>query len=316
MHADHVGTHELVFKTGGGAGCAGTGCSYQDGDKLKFVVHGDSRLTLPGGKVLTAPFNRSYGGKVNLHEIIWLDAEAKIEYALSDNPGAFNEINVGDMAKPVAGGLPRFLGQLRGATNDTLSALTAHAGTYKFGFQYSGAAVAWTSVTIGDDGSITFEGGSGPNVKPADIVELFDRTGCCGRIDVQVKKDLNTPANGIDGQDKISLHPGREREAAQHLLRPANANNSSDDVGVRLGTVTALTHSGAAVPSGRAVNGTVNGAALNFAPHSTSSILTQGMNLMAQGGDTGPGWMIQAITGTLAEGTYSCNQTNTGSRPR
>ncbi|RYY64464.1 MAG: hypothetical protein EOO24_56210, partial [Comamonadaceae bacterium] len=243
VSADHVGTHDLVFKTGGGAGCAGTGCSYKDGDKLTFVVHGDGRLTLPGGKILTAPFNRSYGGTLNAHEIIWYDASAKIEYALSDNLGAFNEINVGDLARPATGGLPRFLGQLRIPADDTLSAVAAHAGTYKLAFQYSGPTVAWTSVTIGTDGAISFEGGAGPNTRPSEVVEVFDRVGCCGRIDVQVNEDMNAPANGIDGSDKISLHLDEGGKLRSISYDVGNADNLNDDTGVRLGNVAALTHS-------------------------------------------------------------------------
>ncbi|HEY8357269.1 MAG TPA: hypothetical protein VIL30_07370, partial [Ramlibacter sp.] len=158
-------------------------------------------------------------------------------------------------------------------------------------------------------GSISFDGGAGPDVKPADIVELFDRLGCCGRIDVNLRRDLNTPANGVDGSDRISLHLDENGKPRSITYDLGDANNLNDDTGVRLGAVAALTHSGAAIPPGRAVNGTVNGTALRFAPTPAARVNTLGMTLEA-GSDGGPGWLIQVSTGTLAEGSYACDATH------
>ena len=114
INAALVGTFDLIYaeNTAGGP--------FTDGQNVQVVVGSDSSLTLPGGKKLTGAFNRSFGTP-NEFEIIWLDADTNLEYALSDNKnGNFNEINVGDAANPQASnGIPGFLGQLKMEEVDT-----------------------------------------------------------------------------------------------------------------------------------------------------------------------------------------------------
>ena len=85
-------------------------------------------LTLPDGKVLSAPF-----GRVGYpEEIRWLDNERGYEYALSRNQtGVFNEINVGNACTPDANGFPAFLGQFTEYTPGVPVELLDIAGTYK-----------------------------------------------------------------------------------------------------------------------------------------------------------------------------------------
>ena len=49
---------------------------------LTVVIGSDGSLSIPG-KVLTNPFHRNFGSGPHTPEIIWLDAAANVEYALS-----------------------------------------------------------------------------------------------------------------------------------------------------------------------------------------------------------------------------------------
>jgi len=122
-----VKSYTLTFNKGSGAGC-GSSCSYTDGQQVTAVVGGDNSLTI-GGKKLTNPFNRKFGGTPHLPELIWKDGD--LEYALTDNQsGTFNEINVGK-AK-AGGGIPGFIGQLRApvVAEDPVAKLAPFAGSY------------------------------------------------------------------------------------------------------------------------------------------------------------------------------------------
>lgn len=104
-----VGTYEIEYalNTKGG--------SFEEGDKVTIVIGEDSTLEIDG-KLYCEPFMQEFGGAPNDFEIIWLDTETNIGYALTDNKnGKFSEINVGDYDKPqdAAGLIPGFLGQFR-----------------------------------------------------------------------------------------------------------------------------------------------------------------------------------------------------------
>lgn len=133
VNAALVGTYQLTFRQGSGEGC-GSVCSFTDGQAVTVTVYGDGRLSL-AGKELSSPFHRSYGGSPHLPEAIWRDPAGTVEYALSDNElGVFNEINVGDAARPQGAlGTPAFLGQLRKAVVKDTGAdkLAPLAGSYQ-----------------------------------------------------------------------------------------------------------------------------------------------------------------------------------------
>jgi hypothetical protein len=122
VNAALAGTYQLVFD----GDCAGR-CGFSNGQAVTVTVHADGRLAV-GSLELANPFHRDFGAGPHLPEAIWLDAQARVEYALSDNSkGVFNEINVGDASRPQPAGFPFFLGQLRapgGKTGSTPPAAT------------------------------------------------------------------------------------------------------------------------------------------------------------------------------------------------
>lgn len=309
VNAQFVGTRTLVFSADG-AGC-GTVCNYTDGQSVSVTVTANNELVLPH-KTLSNPFHRHYGGQAHLPEIIWLDAESNVEYALSDNStGSFNEINVGDASNPQnASGIPGFIGQLREPANNNLTVLAPFVGTHQAAYQYKGSNVAWTSVTIGADGAITFNGGAGPNVTAAQIVEVYDRLNCCGRVDVQVNFEMNTPANGIDGQDKISLYRDNNGNLRSIEYDPGHVFSLSDDIGVRLGTVNALpAHDGTAIPGTNTISATFGATPLSFAVHPESSSNQFSFTLEGRGTGVIPAMLqvrVDPATGNVVPGTYAC----------
>ena len=113
VNAGLAGSYSLHYFKGTSEGCT-THCSFTEGQAVAVTVSADGKLSI-AGKELTNPFYRSFGGQPNTFEVIWLDADAKVEYALSDNKTPhFNEINVGDASRPTnAAGVPTFLGQIR-----------------------------------------------------------------------------------------------------------------------------------------------------------------------------------------------------------
>lgn len=314
VNAALVGTHTLQFSAGGGAGC-GSRCSYTEGQEVTVTVQADGGLAIPG-KVLRNPFHRDFGsGMPHMPEIIWLDAEANIEYALSDNStGTFNEINVGDAAQAGPSGLPAFIGQLRApASNAGMAKLVSVAGSYTIGYQYRGADVAWTGLTIGSDGSLTFTGGAGPNVAVGTITEVVDRLGCCGRVDVQTTVDVD--GDGTSDGNQISVYFDNAGALRSIEYQSGMTSNTSDDVGVRMGSVTAIAHDGSVPPAEPGVYGTFGGTVMNFSPLTFASVSSTGFSLEASSGSgTAPTWLLQVSGATLQEGaTYSCRVSPTGS---
>lgn len=316
VNAALVGNYTLNFYQGGGEGC-GTACSYTEGQSVAVTVGANGDLTLPN-KVLSNPFYRSYGGTPHLPEVIWLDSAANVEYALSDNSnGTFNEINVGDASRKQGNtDIPVFLGQLRKPQNNSVSALTAFAGTYSLAYQYSGTAVGWTSVTIGNDGAIIFNGGSGPSITAANIKTVYDRINCCGRVDVELNININTD-NVINSNDRISLYKDESSSLRAIEYNTGNPNFLSNNTGVRIsaGTVPALAaHDGTAIPATNAIHGTLSGSNLHFSTFGMASGNVHGFTIEANDGSTGiaPLWLISATPGTAitAGATYDCGRSS------
>jgi hypothetical protein len=303
-----AGTYNLVFHNEG-AGC-GSRCTYTDGQALTFTVQPSGALLLPNGTTLANPFHRVFGTTPNLAEIIWLDAAANVEYALTNNTtGNFSEINVGDAAKANQFGIPSLLGQLRRAagTGTGTVILSALAGTYSKAYQYRGADAAWTGLTIGQDGGLTFNGGAGPTVAAADIVRVQNFSPV---LRVQINRDLN--ANGIDVLDELVLHKDSTGALRSIEYNTGNTDSVPDDVGMRLtqSSVAALTHDGTLVPPTNRVTGTLGTDVLDFAVSFRSLSSLGGFVEASAGSGVAPFWSIQLVPGSntpLQEGqVYNC----------
>ncbi len=239
VHASLVGSYALVFAQGGGAGC-GSVCSYTDGQTVNVTVNADGTLVV-GNTTLDDPFTRKVGKVVYDTEIVWRTGD--LEYALSDNKdGAFNEINLGDRSQS-SSGFPRFLGQLREDDSADLTLVAAHQGQYSRTHQYMGPSVAWTGITIGSNGSISFTGGAGPNIAVGDVVSVTDRLSCCGRIDIAVNLDLDGSGE-INGSDRINLYLNAAGD-----LSSIEYSTASGDAGARLDSSTLPTHDETSVPT-------------------------------------------------------------------
>ncbi|MAP30672.1 MAG: hypothetical protein CMK93_08195, partial [Pseudomonas sp.] len=72
-----VGSLDLVFKQGSGAGC-GSVCAFSEDQAVSVVLGADNSLTI-NGKTLTNPIHRILGDSPHLPEIIWQDGN--IDYA-------------------------------------------------------------------------------------------------------------------------------------------------------------------------------------------------------------------------------------------
>ncbi len=309
VNAALAGSYSLVFKVGGGEGC-GSVCSYTDGQTVAVTVHADGRLELPS-KTLSQPFYRNYGSGPHLPEAIWLDADAQIEYALSDNEGGtFNEINVGDAGRKQGPlGTPTFLGQLRKAEASAGQVLGQAAGTYSKGQQYAGANVAWTSFTLAADGAVTFQG-AGPSI--ASVQTVTSRVTCCNRIDIFSTTDINGVA-GVTDDDKISLFLNADGTVkdVEYFVGASNVSTSLRGVsvvagGASLATLPAPGTGTWAIPGGNAISGTVGSGATTVAiEHFTGS--SGGFQMSgASGADA---WLINVDPATAALQTgvnYSC----------
>lgn len=249
LHASLVKTYNLVFKIGGGAGC-GSVCSYTDNQEVTATVNAGNTLSI-GGKTLADPFHRKVGDTTYTTEIIWQDGD--IEYALSDNStGAFNEINVGNDAN-ATNGFPQFLGQMTALGGAGNALITQFAGSYGITHQYKGGTLAWTSVTIGDDGSITFNDEGAPSITADDISVVTDRLSCCGRVDIALGFDLDGSGT-VTGTDRINLYADASGNLA--AIEYPTGTSSQNDVGVRVNAVPTLVHDGAAIPASASLKAT------------------------------------------------------------
>lgn len=314
VHAAFVGTHELVFRAGSGAGC-GTRCGFTEDEVVTATVHADGRLSI-AGQVLADPFHRVFGtGGPHLPEIIWLDAANGIEYALSDNSeGTFNEINVGDARRAGPSGVPGFIGQLRKQSSGSaaMEKLQSLAGSYPIGYQYRGSDVPWAALTIGADGSLSFTGGAGPDVPAATITEVVDRMACCGRLDVRTSVDVD--GDGSPDGNQVSLYLDGAGGLRSVEYQAGVAHSVDDDVGVRLGPVPALAHNGRPIPARAGVYGTASGTVMDLSPLAFADVSARGFSLEASaGGGVTPTWLLQ-VSAALAEGaTYACRVDPAGS---
>lgn len=306
VNAALAGAYSLVFKKGGGSGC-GTVCSYTDGQTVDVTVHADGRLVI-GALSLSNPFYRSYGGQPNLHEVIWLDSANNIEYALSDNAEPhFNEINVGNVAT-ASGGVPGFIGQIRMAQQSGAVSLAPLAGTFPLAYQYSGPPVAWTSVTIGTDGAVTFNGGSGPSATAAQVTEINEYLSCCGNVQIKTSNDFNS------NDDDFRVY--RDNAGATRSIEYYVGNGSginTNKVGVRLGTVQALPAPAVTVPAGAGIAGTFGGTDVTSSTFANASKSDNSFFIDTMGGTSpGMGVQISLPAGTpITPGTYACEASPT-----
>ena len=323
LNASLLGSYNKAFYQGSGAGC-GTVCSYTEGQTVAVALLAGNVLSLDG-RQLSNPYFRILGGSPHTPEIIWRDGD--IEYALTNNDsGLFSEINVGDLATPMANGFPRYLGQIRDVVITGIANVTQFQGAYAKGFQYAGPvtgnkAPTWTGLTIAADGAITFTGGTGtgqgPSLTPAQIDKVQDFTGCCGSVLVTANINTTIGDTLINSNDHVRLF----RNAAGQLSAVEYYVDSSNYVGVLLGTPAALpAHSGAAIPSSYQVSGTANSIAYPVAlstgqAYSNSSAGGINLNATTGTGNAQQQWFITAglLGGPLTSGTtFSCQKPNSG----
>lgn len=215
---------------------------FSDGQTVTASVGADGSLTIDG-KTLTDPYFRQSGGTTLTVEVTWFDAEANIEYALSNNDsGTFNEINVGESGAG-SGGFPAFLGQLTGTVdggsggsvtapcgdNDggavTGVQLVANcAGTYNVtdasaGFHPTGQIFIDTTGRVDFDGTNVFTAGQ--------IVAVFDRL----FIDDEPRIQINYGADDDGPVIQIFFTPGTTTvERISYRNRSAGEENIADVV--------------------------------------------------------------------------------------
>lgn len=311
IHAALAGSYNLSFYKGSGAGCAGTGCTFTEGQAVSLSISGDN-LNLPGGKVLTNPFYRNG----HTAEAIWLDAAAGIEYALTDNDsGTFSEINVGDGTHFTPQGYPAFLGQIRATQSPVQATLAAVAGTYNKAQQYAGPAadVAWTSLTLGADGVVTFTGGAGPTLANVSATVVYPNGGTAAALRIYSSTDING-AGGVDDDDQIVFYldaPNHIKDV-EYYVGPSNTSGNKRGVTLRktgdaappdIGTPSALTNAIAA----NQITGTVGagGAALALNVSSFGGLyVASGFTMTASSGNQQ--WQIRVGNAVAANTNYSC----------
>lgn len=297
-----AGTYNLQFD----GNCAGI-CSYTHGQSVSVTVHADGRLVI-GSTTLANPYYRDFGAGPHLPEVIWLDSANNVEYAMSDNTGSFNEINVGNAADKSAG-YPAFLGQLKAPTTGNLAMVAALQGTYPIAYQYKGPTVPWTSVVIAADGAIRFTGGTGPAAIAAEVATVTNYVSCCGYIAVNLSIDINASGT-VDNNDRILLYKDNAGALRSIEFNTGNPNVSTDMVGVRLGTVSAITHDGSPVPGASRIQATLAGTPFDQ-PLSNTSVNSFSINAHADTAGNAPGIHLQlAPNMNLAAGTtYACRIT-------
>lgn len=299
-----AGSRELQFHIGFQAEGCGVACSYAEGSTATFVIDGDS-LTIPG-KTLTDPYHPNPLGNpfVDQNRIAWWDDVAQLEYVVSENFGYFRRIEVFDR-------YGRLLGHWSTSNAAGRAAIASMSGSYGLAYQAGGPSVAWSTVTLGLDGSITFSGGSGPNVTPTRIRAIEDTLAQDGVIAVYVTFDLNTGAhaNGIsDWRDVLLLYAGTDGRLRSISYDTGDLYEARDDTIVVVGAQAPLVPTGAALPVGNAIRGTFDGTYLETPVASVQGSATQ-MALIATAGGVGTkGWEIRLKPGgAIALDTpYSC----------
>lgn len=304
-----VGSYDLKFYAAG-AGCAGiTGCNFTDGQDVPVVVHGDGRLAI-AGKVLTNPFYRNYGSGPHLYEVIWLDTETNLEYALSDNVEPhFNEINVADASQPQGPlNMPKFIGQIRRPEPSTSGLLAQIAGTYTNPRQYAGANIAWTEITIGADGAVSFTG-TGPAISSSQVATVTSWINCCGRIDIMANFNLNG-TGGVDNDDKIMLFVDADGKLkdVEYYVGASNVSTSKRGVSV-LGSGQSYAAIGTgtwAIPNTNVVTGTVDGTVVELPIINFGGVTTSGFTVWAEAGNQVWAINIANSAGIAANTNYSC----------
>jgi len=111
--ASFAGTYNLTYSLSAAGG------PFSNGQAVTLVVGTDSSLCVDGNS-FSSPVLRNG----NVHEAIWKDTSASVEYALSSLVSGFNEVNVGGL-----GGSP-FYGQLQGSkSSDSTSCTPGSAST-------------------------------------------------------------------------------------------------------------------------------------------------------------------------------------------
>ncbi len=315
VSAAMAGMYNLKFYVGGGAGC-GNRCTYTDGQSISLTVDAaNNQLSLPG-KVLSNPYTRDG----NPHEVIWLDADNGIEYALSDNTGSFNEINVGD-ARNLVHGYPTFLGQIRTPDLPVGSALSAIAGTYANPQQYSGTNnIAWTAVSITADGVVTFTG-TGPNVSAAQTVTVSNIGGGAQIVYILPVGGMLDLDNNRDDRIALYMDTASHLKDIEYYVGSVSVTGNKYGASVFAGTATAanITAPGTgtwAIPGSTAITGTIDGTTmtLSSSPFLTGNT-TGGFQFMVQG-DAGKKWLINVenTAGIAINTNYSCVHNNRNRR--
>ncbi len=169
---------------------------FVEGQQVALYVGPDSALTIAGRR-LVQPFVRTVAGVQFTAEIIWHDKSSGIDYALTDNDtGVLTHVTLsrGDA----------LIGTLRpvaAATETTLS--SAFAGTFPRSYVYAGKPT-WTSVTLGEDASVSFIG-AGPSFGAQDVDHVVSDLDCCGRVSIFSNGDLNGDGT-IDELDRVVLY--------------------------------------------------------------------------------------------------------------
>ena len=295
-----------------------SGSPFTDDQMVMAVVTGDGTLQIDDGPVLGNPFERDSGNGFTGTEIIWLDTNANIEYALSNNStGSFNEINVGDASAAAPGsGVPAFLGQLiqqstGGGGPDNIELVQALAGTYTVSEVIDGMHSRGT-ITIASDGAIDFD--TGVSFAVSDYDAIFDRRflsepayfiettsdGSGPRIDLQL--DDNDQLIGVryfpegrggGGDTEVAVSSGDGGGASAD---PETGNDGPTNL--------------AAVAS-NGITGIVNGTEYTDPDDITFTSFNDGRFFLQASGSNST-WRIQV---TEAVGTYACSDSAQDASP-
>ncbi|MES2976058.1 MAG: hypothetical protein V4757_20740 [Pseudomonadota bacterium] len=297
VNAALAGSRDLIFRVGN-IGC-GSLCTYTEGMTVTVVIGTDNTLVV-GGKTLSNPFVRDG----NLHEIIWLDAAAGVEYALSDNSGAnFNEINVADPARP---GYAGFIGQLRMPEASGTAALQALAGTYTFVQQYQGNDVAWTAMTIAANGDISFTG-TGPNLTAANMGTVTSFIQQAGNINIAALTDING-VGGVTYDDQISLYvtPDGALKDVVYYVGSSPRGVTVVAQGQSLPSLPQASTSVAVIPATNAIHGTAGATVMNLPITLFSGQANGSFSMMAESGAQRWNLNVSGAGGILLNTNYSC----------